>query len=779
MVSAKRAWEGAIGRVTWLSTSAHRTWPSLAIAVTPVVGLLGAALARRWMDEDGFINLRIVRNVLLGFGPVFNLDERVEAATSPLWIAVLTLLGLLRIRLEPAAVYGGIALTCAGLLLAQDAAWFLRAPGCPPLRRRWLEPALPVGAAIFAVLPAAWDYASSGLETGLALAWLGASYRCLTERAAGRSEPGAWPWQAALLGLGPLVRPELALYSALFLVCFGWALLADLGNGGTRGALLGRLASAGALAAAAPVAYQLFRMGYYASVTPNTAIAKEAFLANWNQGRCYFDNFFGTYLLGWPLIPAGVFWVTRIRDDAAARRGLAIACAVAPVVAGSLHVLYLVAMGGDYMHARLLLPPLFAALMPVMTIPVGTPRLTPDGLVCGRSAADALPLALAGLAIASWLVVCGFTLRVSVENRCSVGDERGWYARQAAVANPVDVVDYRKHFFFESAQKWLKRVRADCGSTDRSHFGDPRCRQVYVEEEKPLVSPEPGASPLVEGVAPDVLGVVAVGAIGIVGFVLPSRLQVVDYNGLSDAIVGRFELQSRGRPGHEKTLPMAWLMGRFAAPQEGEDAAVTAARHALHCGALGVLERDVRGPLTLAGFARNLGDAWANARLRIPRDPFEAEERFCGTPHRPEVQIGGGGGSLYRWLCPPGHPLSGLRASYKAKDKAIARVQALCGSRGEGEEIAGPWFGESADTSLEVSCPPGTVVSGLYGTADDMVHTVGATCLASGGARLRTTSGGVAGGRVFQKACGGNAPAVGIVGRSGSLVDALGLVCEQ
>src|SRR5207253_2597013 len=216
-----------------------------------------------------------------------------------------------------------IALSVVGLLLAQDAALLLRAAPapaeCPPLRRRWSDPALPVGAAIFAVVPAAWDYASSGLETGLSLAWLGAAYRCVTERAAGRSAPRDGLWQAALLGLGPLVRPEFALYSAAFLGCFAWAVLRDRSGVRARAlALAGVVAGAGAL----PVTLQVIRMGYYASVTPNTAIAKEAFLANWTQGRCYFDNFFRTYLLPWPLVSAGVFWVLRLRDDAVARRWL-------------------------------------------------------------------------------------------------------------------------------------------------------------------------------------------------------------------------------------------------------------------------------------------------------------------------------------------------------------------------------------------------------------------------------------------------------------------------
>ena len=92
------------------------------VAVAPVFALLLGGFERRWMDDDGFINLRIVRNLLHGLGPVFNLDERVEAGTSPLWLGVVAILGALGIRLEHAAVFAGIALSGAGLILAQNGA---------------------------------------------------------------------------------------------------------------------------------------------------------------------------------------------------------------------------------------------------------------------------------------------------------------------------------------------------------------------------------------------------------------------------------------------------------------------------------------------------------------------------------------------------------------------------------------------------------------------------------------------------------------------------------
>lgn len=68
------------------------------------------------------------------------------------------------------------------------------------------------------------------------------------------------------MGLGPLVRPDLAVASMAMLTA-----AAALVRPGWR-----RLLGLGAVAAALPAAYQVFRMGYYGMLVPSTALAKEA-----------------------------------------------------------------------------------------------------------------------------------------------------------------------------------------------------------------------------------------------------------------------------------------------------------------------------------------------------------------------------------------------------------------------------------------------------------------------------------------------------------------------
>ena len=69
----------------------------------------------RHVADDAVINLRVTAQLLAGNGPVFNPGERVEAVTSPLWVAVLTVSSVLTpVRLEWLAVVLGIALPSSG-----------------------------------------------------------------------------------------------------------------------------------------------------------------------------------------------------------------------------------------------------------------------------------------------------------------------------------------------------------------------------------------------------------------------------------------------------------------------------------------------------------------------------------------------------------------------------------------------------------------------------------------------------------------------------------------
>ena len=139
-----------------------------------------------------------------------------------------------------------------------------------------------------------------------------------------------------LLGLGWLVRPELVVFSAAFLAL---VLLAQRRVQGWR-SRVGFVAAA----VAVPVAYQVFRMGYFGMVVANTAIAKEGTDLRWDRGWAYLRNFAGPYWLWVPLLAmvAGAYLplvrALRAREDGVVVGG--------PGVPGPRDVLRAVCRGG-------------------------------------------------------------------------------------------------------------------------------------------------------------------------------------------------------------------------------------------------------------------------------------------------------------------------------------------------------------------------------------------------------------------------------------------------
>lgn len=570
---------------------------SVIALLVPLVILAWMAWSRRWISDDGFINLRIVKQIEAGHGPVFNAGERVEAGTSTLWIALLTVADIVApFRLEHLAVMLGIIGSVLGLAMAElGGLRLVRALG----REDGLL--LPLGAVVIAVLPPFWDFATSGLENGLTVAWLGACWLGLVIRVFppgsddGESPPATPPLARfgvpLLVGLGPLVRPDVAIFSVAFLL----VLCVVERRAGWRG-----IVTVIGLVLVIPVAYEIFRMGYYAAIVPNTALAKEASTARWSQGFTYLGDFVGTYWLWIPVLLAGVALVPLV--VAARRRGLdAAMLVVVPVAAGFVHALYVVRVGGDFMHARMLLPSLFVLLLPVMVIAV-TVR---TAVVCG--------------AVAVWAIVCAAALRVPYQDsvgKDGIGDERGFYTSQAVRRNAMTVDDYRGFVLGEMGH----RLRT---------FVDSGGHGLILDAQ----SAPDDVLPLANGVH---LPVVArMGNIGIAGYAAGTDVFIVDKDGLSDPLGGREKLVHRGRPGHEKAFSPVWALARFGAPDAPLPAGITrrqldAARATLRCDGVRDILDATNGGLSVSRFLKNLPASVRLNSLRIPDDPIAAERKLCG-----------------------------------------------------------------------------------------------------------------------------------------------------
>jgi arabinofuranosyltransferase len=572
----------------------------VAVLAMPLVLLTVVGWAHRWIFDDGFIYLRVVRQLRVGHGPVFNTGQRVEVFTSPLWVGVLAVADLITpLRLEWLAVVLGIGASVLGAGCAMIGSVRLARLDAP---REFL---LPLGVVVFAVLVPVWYFESAGLETGLTFAWLGICWWALARWAVVSQRRLSVPASIAL-GLGWLVRPELVVDSAVFLIVVSVVQWRDASWRQRVGTVAWMIA--------VPAAYEIFRMGYYGSLVANTAIAKEGSRLRVGTGWSYLMDFVQPYWLWLPvaLLLFGVYLplVMRLRRRGEAK---AVWALVAFVVAGFGNAAAVVSFGGDYVHGRLLLPALFALCAPIAVVPATKRYVT-------------------ALAVFGWALVCAISLRPA---------------------------EYRKpsgFFFRDGVTYGMPRgnggriALADLGwgphSPLRAPFESPT---VYVADTTHgfNVNYVQVHGALKPGLR---LPLIVMGAIGLRGYALGPRVSVLDLNGLADAFTGHLALVRRGQTGHEKVLPAAWVAARVTAdgsqPRAQDfplEPSVTTppasdlsflsqvawARIALRCPAIADLQRSTERPLTVGAFVSNIIHSFDHTSLRIPSNPQQAAERFC------------------------------------------------------------------------------------------------------------------------------------------------------
>ncbi|WP_409237372.1 hypothetical protein [Streptomyces sp. PA5.6] len=564
----------------------------LGACLLPALVIGFAGFQRRWMSDDGHIYVRTVRQVLAGNGPVFNAGERAESSTGTLWQWLLVAGGSTGADVATVAMYGGLLFTVAGFALAGVGAMRVRLRlGVMRLRGaggggRGRGLFVPCGALVLLALPPVWDFATSGLETGLATCWIAGAWLALVAR------PHSLV-TCAVLGLGPLVRPDLALVSVVFLAA-QWVTV--------RPSWRGTLAGAG-VAGALPVAYEIFRMGYYGHLMPLPGVTKEASRSLWGRGFDYLWDFTGPYALWVPVATIGVAMlyagrsvVRQVRGpatlrDAAPLVARTLAPVVAPVLAGALCWLYVIKVGGDFMHGRMFLPGLLLMLLPIFLVPLTR------------------AWGVAAVVVGVWAVACAGALRVPYEGRIDasgIADERGVYVRQNAAPHPL-------HHDF-AGQPGNRAYAALVREAARS--GDPAL----------LLAQTP-----VAGGAPGVTGVY--NTLGFSGSVVPLSGAALDPIGLAYPLAAHSEGFVNGRVGHDKRLPDEWIVAERGAadvPEGLDPDRVDAARRALRCGPLAELRAATRAPLTVGRFWRNLTGAVQRTAFRFPNDPVRAEQQVCG-----------------------------------------------------------------------------------------------------------------------------------------------------
>ncbi|WP_407661737.1 flagellar motor control protein ZomB [Mycolicibacterium neworleansense] len=626
---------------------------SLWVSVVVVAGLFGwGAWQRRWIADDGLIVLRTVRNLLAGNGPVFNAGERIEANTSTAWTYLVTLGAWLggSVRMEYVVLALALGLSVLGVVLAMLGTGRLYAPSLQG-RRALL---LPAGALVYIAVPPARDFATSGLENGLVLAYLGLlwwmmvcwSQALRAAPAAGRGTSRDAPNPvsgrffegalAAVAGLSVLIRPELALIGV------GALVMMLIAARGWRRRLL--IVVAGGLL---PVAYQIFRMGYYGLLVPGTAVAKDASGSKWSQGLTYLSNFNQPYLLWVPVmllaalgavllttrtrpwwvrhqVPRGYGWLARTVQSPAA-------VVLFMFASGLLQAIYWVRQGGDFMHGRVLLTPLFCLLMPVAVIPV----VLPDGTKFTRETGYLLAAATSVL----WAAVVGWSIWAA--NSSGLGadgtrvtytgivDERRFYSQATGHAHPLTAADYLDY----------PRMRAVLTAINNTPDGALLLPSGNYDQWDvvPAYPPPPDLSPA-ERRALKTPHTVFFTNMGMLGMNVGLDVRVIDQIGLTNPLAMHTERLTDGRIGHDKNLFPDWavaegpfLKTRPWIPPYLDEEWIAQAEAALACPATESMLNSVRGEMTPRRFLSNLMHAYEFTKYRIDRVPLYELKR-CGLP---------------------------------------------------------------------------------------------------------------------------------------------------
>ena len=586
-------------------TATVRWWPIL----VPLVIVLVGAWHYRWVDEDAFINFRIIDNLLAGHGLVFNVGERVEVDSDPLWLFTLVVGHevLPFLDLEWLSVGLGLCCTAGGFLAGGRAVQLLVA------ERDGSATVLPVGLLIVSVVAGVWEFSTSGLEMSMVFLWIGASYLLLVRyaRRRRRSLPVAF-----VMGLGTLIRPELALMTVVFVAALLWVMAAP--GAANRRPWAVRALAAIAVALALPVLFELFRMGYYGLVVPNTGLAKAGGSAWWSQGFTYLWNFLSPYTLWLPLVCCLPFLVLPARRWWRGGDRVGVVLLLAPVAAGLVDMAYVVHLGGDYMHARLLLPGFFALCLPIAV---------PDR----RQAA---PMALPLLVVAVWAVICAGWLRfvpppVTSLNPQTVfiSNERNSWISATGNPHPITAADYAKALSGEAGSDLARLARrVPAGRQDML---------VITDDFAPIgrASRLPAHSSLPFRLA------VNVPAIGVIGFVAGPQVYVFDAYSLANPIGSHTVIVHHARPGHEKFIGPAWMVARFGIPGElvpslgGQLAAyqVSSARQALACAPLSTYLEAITAPVTSSRFFSDMAHSFGWSSFSFSAVPSRAALELCGS----------------------------------------------------------------------------------------------------------------------------------------------------
>jgi arabinofuranosyltransferase len=293
-----------------------------------MLSLFAIAVVRTaWMCDDAYITLRTVDNFVSGFGPRWNVAERVQTFTHPLWMFVLAL----PYYVTREAYFTPLVVS---MLASLAAMWLF-------VSRIAVSSATAIiGASVLTFSRAFVEFSTSGLENPLTHVLLAMFFVLYWHPDRARRVTLLWLVASLImmnrLDAGLLVLPAMLVRTYQM----GW-------RPGVKAVAIGVIPI---------VIWEVFSVIYYGFPFPNTAYAK---LSNGvpsgeltSQGIAFLLNSAANDPL--TLLAMGTFVSVALASNARVSWPLALGIV--------LYVTYVVRVGGDFMSGRFLTAPLFAAV---------------------------------------------------------------------------------------------------------------------------------------------------------------------------------------------------------------------------------------------------------------------------------------------------------------------------------------------------------------------------------------------------------------------------------
>jgi arabinofuranosyltransferase len=315
-----------------------RTLPRPVAAMLLLV-FLAVLVRTAWIGDDGLISLRTVLNVTHGNGLTFNVGERVQTFTHPLWLAMLTA-GYLIIG---NVYYATFALSIAASMWVF---WLAVSRAASPWQA-WVAAAALLSSRAFV------DYSTSGLENPLANLLLAAFVAVYLREGMDPRRRLAGLW--GLASLLYLTRPDVVLLVVPLAMAAAWSVRP---RGKAALAIVAGLLPA--------LAWTAFAVVYYGFPFPNTAYAKLGMDISraqlWKQGVVYAIDSVDRD----PLTLVLIAFASVMAASAREKGSRALAAGIA------LYLVYVASIGGDFMSGRFFAVPFFAAVLILTRMAAGT-----------------------------------------------------------------------------------------------------------------------------------------------------------------------------------------------------------------------------------------------------------------------------------------------------------------------------------------------------------------------------------------------------------------------